>query len=226
VCGILPFIHSAARFSIYLSINPPRSDRARRAASAAPTYDAGSRNCHCEMALLLMLVPTLAAPAPPSQPAPLGAGCLCTSEETTCMSGGVNVSRACGCQDSGDGNSWCFVANQSTCVGAEQACSPWVAHPFATPPRATSPKRTHCTGRCRTHTFGRPPPPASSTVCVTCRPRGLLPHHRPLQRPRYHQDPCYHRHRRLSRHSHRHPLRRRRFPPTPHPPPRPHRAHD
>ena len=79
-----------------------------------------------------MLFPTLATPSPPPQPTQ-GAGCFCTSEETTCMSGDVNVARACGCQDSGDGNPWCFVVNPSTCVEAEQARSTWVA-PCATPP--------------------------------------------------------------------------------------------
>ena len=102
------------------------------------------------MALLFMLFPTLAAPSPPPQPAPLGAGCLCTSEETTCMSGGVNVGRACGCQDSGDGNAWCFVVNPSTCVAAEQARSTWVA-PCATPPQATAPKRTALAGAAPIH---------------------------------------------------------------------------
>lgn len=42
------------------------------------------------------------------------------------MSGGVNVGRACGCQDSGDGNAWCYVVNPSSCVAAEQARSTWV----------------------------------------------------------------------------------------------------
>ena len=174
------------------------------------------------MALLFMLFPTLAAPSPPPQPAPLGAGCLCTSEETTCMSGGVNVGRACGCQDSGDGNAWCFVVNPSTCVAAEQARSTWVA-PCATPPQATAPKRT---GRYRTHTFGPSPPPASSTAFATCHRPGPRPHHCSLPRPRYHQDSRLYRNRRLRRQRHRQPRRRRRLPPATPPLPRPHRAND
>ena len=165
-----------------------------------------------------MLFPPLAAPSPPPQLA----GCLCTSEETTCMSGDVNVARACGCQDSGNGNPWCFVVNPSTCVEAEQARSTWVA-PCATPPQDRT--QAHCIGRCRTHTFGPSPPPASSTACATCRRRGPRPSHRPLPRPRYHQESRLHRHRRLRRQCHRQPRRRRRLPPAPPPPRRPHRAH-
>ena len=102
------------------------------------------------MALLLVLLRTLAAPSPPSQPVQLGAGCLCTSEETTCMSGGVDVARACGCQDSGDGNPWCFVVDPSTCAEAEQVRSTWVAL-VVTPPQATAPKRTALAGAAPIH---------------------------------------------------------------------------
>ena len=66
------------------------------------------------------------------------------------MSGDVNVARACGCQGSGDGNSWCFVVNPSTCVEAEQVRSTWVA-PCATPPQATAPKRTALAGTAPIH---------------------------------------------------------------------------
>ena len=62
------------------------------------------------------------ATPPPASPSPMGAGCVCTSVETTCMSGGVNVGGACGCQDSDNGNPWCFVVDPSTCIEAEQAC--------------------------------------------------------------------------------------------------------
>ena len=67
------------------------------------------------------------------------------------MSGGVNVGRACGCQDSGDGNAWCFVVNPSSCVEAEQARSLSVAHPFATPTQVTAPKRTALAGAAPIH---------------------------------------------------------------------------
>jgi hypothetical protein len=102
------------------------------------------------MALPLVLLRTLAAPSPPSHPVPLGAGCLCTSEATTCMSGGVDVARACGCQDSGDGNPWCFVVDPSTCAEAEQVRSTWVAL-VVTPPPATAPKRTALAGAAPIH---------------------------------------------------------------------------
>ena len=98
-----------------------------------------------------MLFPTLAAPSPPPQPAPLGAGCLCTSEETTCMSGGVNVGRACGCQDSGDGNAWCFVINPSTCVAAEQARSTWVGSTVCHTAPSDRTKRTALAGAAPIH---------------------------------------------------------------------------
>ena len=67
------------------------------------------------------------------------------------MSGAVDVARACGCQDSDDGNPWCFVVDPPSCVEAEQARSPSVAHPFATPTQVTAPKRTALAGAAPIH---------------------------------------------------------------------------
>ena len=58
------------------------------------------------------------------------------------MSGGVDVARACGCQDSGDGNPWCFVVDPSTCAEAEQVRSTWVAM-VVTPLKRPHPSALH-----------------------------------------------------------------------------------